>query len=207
MGEAQLIFIVIFMIIALIRAIKNSAQERPDGQPAEMEAGAKRRRVQSDIDAFLSEFGAAPATKPPGERPKPTPQRSRRQESAAKRRQNAGPQRQRQQDQRQQALASTRKQTPSNIERPLGSGISEHVDKYISQHVDSNADSLVEADIARSVNSHLGDRSAELPSLTQAGVEMPTTAATFRQLLKSRQGVRQAILLNEVLTRPRALRR
>ncbi len=212
MGDAKLIFIVIFMVIALIRAIRNSAQERPQGQQADAEAAAKRRRVQSDIDAFLTEVGASPAPKQTTEPPTPAPQRARRQESAAKRRQAGNRRRppRPQERQRQQATARQPKDSPPITERALGSGISEHVDQYIAQHVaehvDSNVDDHLEVDIAHSVSSHLGDRSAELPSLTQAGVDVPTTAENFRQLLRSRQGVRQAILLNEILTRPRALR-
>ncbi|MEO2033282.1 MAG: hypothetical protein ABGZ35_14475 [Planctomycetaceae bacterium] len=218
MGEAKLIFIVIFMVIALIRAIRNNAPAKPEDKQAGAEAAVNRRRVQSDIDAFLSEVGAAPAQAPARERPTPAPQRARRQETSAQRRQNRGLQqrRQRQQDegqqgQRQQAPANSRKATSPITERPPGSGISEHVDRYISQHVadhvDSKVDDLVEVDIAHSVNSHLGNRSAELPSLTQAGVDLPTSAATFRKLLRSREGARQAILLNEILARPRPLRR
>lgn len=229
MGEAKLIFIVIFMIIALIRAIRNSAMNRPGGQQVDADAVGRRRKVQSDIDAFLSEVEASAASKaaPDSARsgsPQTRGQRTadaRSQDSSRKRRKREQ-RRQRQQQQaartppqpsrERQALAERSGRTSPVGERPLGSGISEHVATHIAQHTSTHLDSEVEdsfeTDIVHSVASHLGHRSTELPALTKTTTaSVPSSATAIRQLLSSRDGVRQAILLNEILSRPRSLRR
>ena len=198
----KLVIILVFAIIAIVRALKNAAEDKKGGQRVNANAPERRRRVQSEIDAFLTEVGAGEPVPP-----------------AQANQQKSKQQRRQQQSQQQNASAASQRQAPlerqtqnsPTKERSLGSGINEHVDSYISQHVaehiETDVDDFVEAHIVDSVESHLGDHSTELPSLTSSGPIQPTSASEFRKLLKSRSGVRQAVLLNEVLKRPSSLRR
>ena len=205
--DRQLIVFLIFGIIALVRWLRRNADETEDAQQTTVNAPERRRRVQSEIDAFLTEVGAG----------KPVPPAQTNQQKSEQRRQRRT--QQRRQPQQQIASAASQRKAPlerqaqnsPTPERSLGSGINKHVDSYISRHVaehiETDVDDFVEAHIVDSVENHLGNRSTELPALTSSGTKQPTSASEFRKLLKSRSGVRQAILLNEVLTRPRSLRR
>jgi hypothetical protein len=205
----KLVIILVFAIIAIVRALKNAAEDKKGGQRVNANAPERRRRVQSEIDAFLTEVGAG----------EPVPPAQANQQKSKQQRKRRTQQRRQQQSQQQNASAASQRQAPlerqtqnsPTKERSLGSGINEHVDSYISQHVaehiETDVDDFVEAHIVDSVESHLGDHSTELPSLTSSGPIQPTSASEFRKLLKSRSGVRQAVLLNEVLKRPSSLRR
>ena len=85
----------------------------------------------------------------------------------------------------------------------------EHVDTYIRQHVEeyveSHVDDYLDDDIVESVETHLGSRAAQMPK-SDSGPS-PDAGARFRQLLRSQDGMRQAILLNEILQRPGSIRR
>ncbi len=212
MDKFQTIVVVIFMITALIRAVRRNAKNEPEVQQNQALGAKRRRKVQSDIDAFLAEVRDPSADKPasqrlqePGRIPaKPQQQRNERQNYPAPH--PTGPERN-PGSFRHTVITPARRPTESRLigKRLVSSGIKDHVDTYISQHVvDSKVDDFVKADIAESVVSHLGNRPAELTSPPTARL---TPAVTFRQLLKSQSGVRQAILLNEILTKPRALRR
>ena len=91
----------------------------------------------------------------------------------------------------------------------------EHVDTYIRQHVEeyveSHVDDYLDDDIVESVETHLGSRAggwsmSESLSSSDSGPS-PDAGARFRQLLRSQDGMRQAILLNEILQRPGSIRR
>ncbi len=71
------------------------------------------------------------------------------------------------------------------------------------RHLDTAVDDHVKTDIVDSVNSHLGQFSGDD---TGARTGNPT-AARLVATLRSPEGVRQAMLINEILSRPRALRR
>jgi hypothetical protein len=175
------VFFLVFVIITIVRALKSAADEKKLGQRVDANAPERRRRVQSEIDAFLTEVSDG----------KPAP---------------PAPANQQKSEQQRQLSTQQRRQQQS-----LESGINEYVDSYRSQHVaehiETDVDGVVQTHIVDSMESHLGNRSAELPPLTSSGSTQPTSASEFRKLLKSRSGVRQAVLLNEVLNRPRSLRR
>jgi hypothetical protein len=202
------VFFLVFVIITIVRALKSAADEKKLGQRADANAPERRRRVQSEIEAFLTEVNdenpAAPAQANQQQRQRHTQQR-----------------RQQQAQQRHAADASQRlerqAQNSPALQQSMESGIDEYDDPYRSQYVaedietdvdiETDIDDVVRTPVVDSVESHLGKRSAELPPLTSSGSTQRTSASEFRKLLKSRSGVRQAILLNEVLNRPRSLRR
>jgi hypothetical protein len=200
MNDLRILIFLVFGAIALVNYLRRNALARQDDQRADAEAPDRRQKAQSNIEAFLSKVGAANEKKP------------RRQQSSQQRSKKRRP-REQQSQRRAPRQRSEQRQTEATpvSAHSLGTGVSEHVDTYISQHVvehvESHVDDFVEVDIVDSVESHLGDRSAELPELTRTETPRPTTADEFRSLLRSRSGVRQAILLNEVLKKPRALQR
>jgi hypothetical protein len=201
--EIRLIFFLVIMVIGIFRAIlkKASNQEPAANRPDP----GRQQRVQSEIDAFLSEVGAsrqqqqAPERRQPPQRPQAQPQ-ARQQRPRPQR--PARPARPVQQPQPvpQQSLR----------DRHLDSSIDDHVIEYLPDEpfdiVDSPVDELVEAHIVESVDSHLGDRAMEMPGGTRTHRSKPV-AESLIQLLRSPEGVRQAILVNEVLSKPRILRK
>jgi len=100
---------------------------------------------------------------------------------------------------------------PVGIDRSPGSGVGAHVDTFIGQHVKSNIGNQfsesVKTDISDQVRSHLGE-DRDRPSAPAAATTHGSAAAGDLLLaLRSPQGVRQAILISEVLSKPKALRR
>lgn len=92
----------------------------------------------------------------------------------------------------------------------MGSGLRDHVESYIGDHVKSHmgrdVDAHVKKEIDERVKSHLGSQSSQ--AVEMSGKPANEHAATdLLKALKSPEGVRQAIMVHEVLSRPRALRR
>ena len=164
----------------------------------------KKTRVQSEIENFLAEVTGGRAKKPA---PNPERQARRRRQAEARRRQQEK-QRQAEEQKRQQAARAKARQKKKK--RKIGSGIREHVDQYINQHVaahiDHDVDEYVEATIVDSVEENLGDRDTEMPTTT-GHRKGPSAASEVAKLLRDPKGVRNAILVNEILSRPRSLRR
>lgn len=158
-------------------------------------------RVQNEIEAFLQKVtGQRPSRPAKKRRPKKRPPR---QEQRPPRRGEEPPQgRRRPPKQRPRRL---KKRRPHG-DQGVGSGIADHVDEYINQHVkehiDHDVDEHVQVTIVDEVKEHLG------PGTPQDAKPVgPSAAESVRALLKDPQGVRNAILVNEVLSRPRVLRR
>lgn len=98
--------------------------------------------------------------------------------------------------------------------RDLGSGVRTHVQEHMSQRIDREVAKDLPHDINAGVTQHLGQFSGARPSLTTGTQEQaaarPVTTAEARgliELLNSPGTVRNAILINEVLSKPKALRR
>ncbi|MCH2201775.1 MAG: hypothetical protein MK102_07385 [Fuerstiella sp.] len=199
MNDLRILIFLVFGAIALINHLRRNAMAQLNDQRADAEAPNRPQKSQSDIEAFLSEVRAATEKKP-------------RQEQSGQQVSKQSHPRKQQSHRRDPQRSEQRhtKATPVRT-RSLGTGVNEHVETYISQHVaehvESNVDNFVEIDIVNSVESHLGNRSEELSELTRTETPLPTAADEFRKLLRSQSGVRQAILLNEILKKPRALQR
>ena len=100
---------------------------------------------------------------------------------------------------------------PAQSGRSPGSGVGAHVDAFIGQHVQSHIghqiDANVKQDISDSVRSHLGADNSKQPVPTASTSHGSVAAGNLLSALRSPEGVRQAILIAEVLGRPKALRR
>lgn len=214
----QLIVIVAFFAFSMIRGLMKSAKENAEKQARLAQRGDpnRKQRVQGEIDAFLSEVSGGRGEQKPKRRRKGG-QRSQENKQQAQR-DRAELQRQQQIKQRREATRARRQAESQAATAPerrmgsMGSGISEHVDEYITQHVeehiDNDVEEYVEATIVDSVEAHLGTRRSQMPE--QIGVrskERSAAAKSVVTMLKDPKGVRNAILINEILAPPRGLRK
>ena len=98
------------------------------------------------------------------------------------------------------------KSAPSSI-----SGVGAHVDSYIGQHVKSHIGhqigDAVRNDISDQVRSHLGEDKDKPTAPAVATTHGSVAAGDLLLALRSPQGVKQAIMISEVLSKPKALRR
>ncbi len=102
-----------------------------------------------------------------------------------------------------QSQPAPRRSLESNsANRPTGASIREHV----SNHLEPRIASGVQQHIDQHVQQHIGSNQAASTAL-QPGESAAQTNISIRKLLKEPGGVRQAILVNEILARPRSLRR
>ncbi len=92
-----------------------------------------------------------------------------------------------------------------------GSGVGAHVASYIGQHVKTHIGNQigdsVKNDISDQVRSHLGEDKNKPTAPTVDTTHGSVAAGNLLSALRSPQGVRQAILISEVLSKPKALRR
>ena len=227
------LFIIIFGIIRTLieKSAENKAQRnRP--QPPQA-AGNHKERLQSELEAFLSEVsGKKPNTDRPAAASTARTATTNR-ESAGTRNynqpassaQNSPPARQRakQKDPRRprpvaaaetssaRSSGSGRSATSTNSPRERSSesvfgssssGVNDHVKEYIGQHVEQHMRNQISDYVQADMNG--GTVAAVAPEPPRPGNR---AAADLVTKLRSPEGMRQAILINEVLSRPRALRR
>ena len=100
---------------------------------------------------------------------------------------------------------------PVGADRSPGSGVGAHVATFIGQHVKSHIGNqlsdTIKTDISDQVRSHLGEDKNKPSMPTAATTHGSAAAGDLLLALRSPQGVRQAILISEVLSKPKALRR
>ena len=227
LADLDIGFIVFLAIsfVTWIMNLKNKDNKKPAvNRPARPAGqGGKKASVKSELEQFLEEVSGQkqPEQKPrPAPRPAPRPQR----EVAAQVREEKPRRRPRPQPSKTQQQKTTPKQqrprrrpAPAKVPppkkatlredqerkdrqrsaRPLGSGIDAHVDSYIDQHVESH----INHGVNESVRQHLGNRTRETRTSDTEALASEVVAA-----LRNPQDVKKAILIGEVLLKPRALR-
>ncbi len=190
----QVIGLIIFTIsvlswfVNLVKGNQPNQAPRPKNRP--------RDPVQSELEKFLQEV-VGNKEQPERKRPAPQPKQSRAPND--KKGGKGKPQQQR------PARAETVTQRPgeraaaSHLQTSaLGQGVRSH----LHEHMEPNRiGAAVQQDIDLAVRKDLGPDAAS-DALTRAGNIHP-----LAQALRDPQGVRQAILLNEILSRPKSLRR
>lgn len=192
--DFRLVIVVFFIAFKLIQVFGKMAKENAArNRPAQAGRGG-RRSVQSELEDFLNDVGSKKPPRPLANETERT--RDRR----LRRRQEA--------DERQRAKAEAQREREEP--RRLESTISDHVDSYINQHVDDYMDDgvneYVDATIVDSVEENLGDRNTEMPQFETKSKRNEAAEAVVK-LMKDPVGVRNAILVNEILSPPRALRK
>lgn len=195
----KLIIFMIFVGFSIVSSIAKSAKEKREreqalerrraanvgGAPrAEARPKPKKKSVQTEIESFLNEVSEGRAT------PQGDEEAKRREKAEAKRRkQEAARQRQLQiaERKRQQQQAEQRRS-----KRPSEQRRSEREKKSVSS-------------VTQSVEAHLGRRSVEMPRSTVKTSGRKASSEIFA-MLQDTQGVRNAIIVNEILNRPKSLR-
>lgn len=198
--------IVVFLVISFISWIMNTVQaakqqqeakqrqaarRRPAGQPQQPRGQAGGGRARSEIEEFLEEVTAQKRQQPERSQQRPRPPRPPKRPSRSQ--QKPAPKR---------PLA---KQGPKEPTAELGSKLKEHVSSYmsdrISDHVDQDINRPVSQHITEHVYDHIGGETDDQVFDSIDGPEPNPAAKAIREMLSDGEGVRRAILVNEILSR------
>lgn len=199
-----IVFVVIIgfsAIQSLIKAAQDKArQQNAGGQNRQAEVGVPNRKaqVQNEIEAFLRDATG-------GDKREQTESMQARERRDKRRRQleakREAAQRKKAEEQRK-AKAKPR----SSVQSSIGSHVDQYIGKHVDEYLDHDVDEYVDATIVDSVDKNLGNRGTEMPGSTRPK-KPPKAAASIAALLRNPDGVRDAILVNEVLSRPRIFRK
>lgn len=197
----------LFVLISVIAGMINSAkQAAAKNAAAQQEAAPPRRPAMTPAQETMARFLEG---LPPEERATPA-QRSQNQSGQNPRPQQRQKQQQKKNPQKQSAASRQQQSSKNQKPRNVGSGVSEHVDSFIGDHVRSHmgrdVDNFVKRDIDERVKSHLGSQSSK-PVEMSASDTGSVAAEGILSVLKTPAGVRHAILVNEILSRPKSLRK
>lgn len=204
-----LIFIVLRVVFSISKANENAQKKKPRVQADP----GRKQRVQSEIEAFLSEVSGnkQPSEQDDAELARRRQKQQRRKAEAKRRQQEEQQRRQAHGEKRRREQQASTSKSRHKGERKVGSGVAAHVDQFIGQHVsehiNNDVEEYVDATIVDSVEEHLGDRRLEMPTMATSSVETSLAAASVAKMLRNPEGVRSAIIVNEILSRPRPLRR
>ena len=198
------IFVVISVIAGMINSVKQAASHKAEAQRNAAPQGPAMTPAQETMARFLEGLPPEDRQQPPAQRPQNQPGRnSRPQQQRQKQPQKKNPQKQGAASQQQPA-----KNNPKG--RNVGSSVAEHVDSFIGDHVRSHmgrdVDNFVKKDIDERVKSHLGSQSSK-PVEMSASDTGSAAAEDILSVLRTPAGVRHAILVNEILSRPKSLRK
>jgi hypothetical protein len=191
---------VLFVLVAMVSGIINKFKENKAAdemrQRRAQRGGPGREQLQDEISQFLDELGS----ETPQQRPQPRQQRSRRESAQQRRRETAVGQ------DRDESSADTRSRSGRGRKRQdqdISSVKKRHVQSSVQdRHVRSSVHN-------RHLDSEVGDHQvgtfggatdeitdADITAMAAAGV--PPVA----QMLRSRNGIASAIVLNEILSPP-----
>ncbi|HSG72281.1 MAG TPA: hypothetical protein VLA12_17830 [Planctomycetaceae bacterium] len=202
---------IIFFIFAVISffswigkqiktANEKAGQQRARGARIGAGGNPRQQPLQNEIDAFLQDvLGQDPQAGAEQERRRQEQERQRRQQAAAERERERARAQQRQKGQRKQKNPNQKKQQQLSSQQPaaLGSELQSHVQTYMTPQLDHLA-----TNVDQHVQSHLGVANQSDTAPGQA----PTIAQDLFAMLQSPQGMRQVILLNEIISKPKSQR-
>ena len=215
------IVLVAFVAVAFVTWIINqiSAHNKPAARkPGPRPARPRNDRIQQEIDQFIQEAaGRRPARRDvlaadeieivdaPARGRRPAPRRS-----AAGAPRPSAPARTPVGGQRPGQAAAQRRLTGSE---QLGAGLNEHLRTHMDNRVGAEVQQHLPHNVDQQVSQHLGAFAAQGGGLGapltegSTGRRAATPALVLLAELRSPGGVRQAIMMQEVLQRPLALRR
>ncbi len=179
--------LVISIISWLVNLVKGDGNNAPAGKRA-----APQKDLRSEIEVFLEELNKPPVRKeaPP---PRPAPKRA-----PAQQQQKAKPQ----QKKRAEPISKRPVASESRPSSNLGAGVRQHVAEHlVAGQVTANAQQHIGHRIEASVTHDLGTSSSNLH------LERPAAVHPLYTLLAQPGGMRQAMLVHELLQKPRALRK
>lgn len=212
-GIVTFVIIIIAIVQALSPVFQAIAKANDKSRLPPGKNGGSRGKMNSEVPSdslFLPELNQQGMSRPAAmasrgkqnQRPQNVASAQRGEQSRQKQRQPAG-----------NKNASKKGSTTANASgnRSPGSGVGAHVDSFIGQHVKSHIGKqigdAVKNDISDQVRSHLGEDKNKQTAPTATTTHGSVAAGDLLTALRSPQGVRQAILISEVLGKPKALRR
>jgi hypothetical protein len=210
------VIVLIFWVVSwLIKQV--AAQNRrtpPVGNRSKRTGRERDESVQQEIDIFIQELapqsGQDKPAKPPAERPRPQQPASKkasRREGLA----NRGGRRESQKPSTSTAGESSRRNRPGEefasrhapVSADLGANVTQHLKEYMADKVSQEVNLHLQQRVRDSVADHLGTASppvAAAPSTARG-------ALAIGALLRDPDNLRQAMILNLILTRPKSLTR
>ena len=201
--------VVAFIVISLISWVINqvNAQNRQPAQRRGGQGGGPRRAnrgIQSEIDEFLRE--AAGRRKPAGGRVLEADEIEIVEERPAPRR--PAPAR----PSRQRKPVSGVSNRHLHGQEQLGSSVRDHVRTHMDERVGAGAEDHLPHAVDELVSQHLGAFAADSASSSGRAAQSETRqrarvrAAAIRNAFRTPGGARNAVLMHEILSRPRSLR-
>lgn len=186
-----LIFIVISFLGWIINLLNQKQQQQAGpARPRRRPMNESERQLRSELDAFLEEAGNRRGRPQAARRPR-QPQPARREEPIELVFDPEPPPA----EKRVEPAVGTLSQ------RHLESSVTSHVAEYMESHIGGDVDKRqIREDVRDIVREHLDDLPVE-------GATPAPTTGDVRQLLRNPAGVRQAILLNEILSPCKGSRR
>ncbi|MBL4883361.1 MAG: hypothetical protein JKY95_02340 [Planctomycetaceae bacterium] len=200
--------IVIISIIGWIsNAISENKQKNQNAQRGDQQRPPKKRNLQGELESFLQELQGE--KKKPQQKPtqpqRPQPQRQQKQSAKKQKRSTtrSGQQHRTSQQKPKEAVGTGHHSVfEDNAKHPvgagnLGGGLKKHVEEYIeSRHVGNSESDIAAKRSVREKSAYSRGGSKSVSS---------TTSSANRQafeLLQSTDGIRAAIILNEILQPP-----
>ncbi len=213
-------FVVVSGIVNFLKEKSQTARRQANRQRADLGQGQGKKSIQNEIDQFLKEVGGKPkrsqqpieiveVDEPVRRQRRPQPQQRRPQ---TRQRRPATQQRRQTQAARQ---PPTRKRKPGAKlhdrkapgSQDLGGDVREHVQEHMQRHIATEAQENIAHDVNKSVQQHLGTfRAGERNSTPTIPLADRVNARTIVELLRTPAGIQQAILLHEILSRPKGLK-
>lgn len=221
-----LVFVLVSVIGWIIRQVQGNNQQMPP--PVQRPGRRRDERVNDEIDNFLQQINRNPDQQKPAEqarpanRPKPPGNRN---QGAVSQRASAKP------PQQPPAPAQSRRVREENAERPLaasaglGSSLTQHVREHMAERVVKEAQRDVGQDVKDSVQKHMASMGRSVqgsssparvsteelfagkgPGPSQGGCCTGARAEGLKKMLRNPESIRQAVIIQEILNRPKCLR-
>lgn len=188
-GAVVGLLVLIFTVVGWLVNLANSQQNPPAKQKQGPRPRPQRDRVQNEIDIFLKEVrGEAPAEPDiviESLPPETTRRRSRPTPPTPPTRPEPLPEAQR----------SRMSRVGSHVESHVGESLSTH---HLESHFGATEPQPMPSPDPRAMG--------EVIAMQPEGSSAKTAPLPMIGMLKNRQGIRQAILVNEILSKPKALR-
>jgi len=187
---------IIFFIIAFMGFISNLTKQNQEKQRREQRrgGGGARDAMQDEIDAFLKESRRSPRDERAGRDEFVSDDEIEIVEEAPRRR----PPRQRQRTRTRQRSSQGARQKSRKLEAPKPVPISETLeDRHIQSSFEGQEMPHLQAGIGQP---------AQVAQISRSGAKSHAKQAVFA-MVRSGTGIRNAILVNEILSKPAALRK
>lgn len=215
-----LVFVLVSVISYIIRTVQGNNQRMPP--PVQRPGRRRDERVNDEIENFLQNVSRSSEAKrePAREESRPKPPGNRQQVPTSQRPSGKSSSGSNQPGNRRPGDIASR---PVSAASELGGGLKQHLREQMAERVVKNAQRDVGQSVSESVQKHLGTMGrtpgggSALPlpaadAFVQSSTPQTETccktnrAETLKKMLRSPDSMRQAIIIQEVLNRPKCLR-